>query len=694
MDNLVKAVCANFPTDRKVKPTVDRHLWYRIMGDSLMVPPERILKANVMEIDKFIESVMSFSVSDLQASEYDWENLNLFKFGGTGVYLGFELLLKILQGGIKCGVDIETRRLEWEDNRLLAIGFAVDESTCYAFYDIPEDAYGLLQKALQFDNVTYVWHNGKFDCGRLKYLCNIEGRVDEDTMLKHYARVSSRRGTHGLKDLGQLYLQAPEWEKELDTIKRDWCKKNKKNLKDFMYDDIPTNVLVPYMQRDCIATLRLDNKLDRLAKPSTEFIYSVLIKASNVYKKIELNGMQLDIDYLEDLEYILENQEKEYSNKFNEIVSHVWDPMRYVKETGSKSIPSEFNLKSPKQLKWLLSSVVGYPLPSTDAATMQILLEDCASGKVKNPEAKELIESLGMLRKTVKYMDTYVQGLRNVVCGDGRIRGTFNLHGTETGRLSSNNPNMQNIPRNSLIKNLLVSAPGKILMQFDYSQAELRVLAYLSEDEWLQRVYTEGRDLHDAVSIEMFGEGFTKEQRNEAKTINFGIAYGRGPASLAQQFGKSTSEARQIIDKWFRPMPKVKAFIDNRRQMPMRNEPCVTPFGRERNFIITNEDLNHIQNEYINTPIQSVASDLTLLSVLEIDGLLEDMQMDAKIVSTVHDSVILEVVDDADVMEKVSEMCKEVMARVPSRYLPNCNVPFRADVEVGYKWGELTKYGE
>ena len=105
--------------------------------------------------------------------------------------------------------DIETRQIHWEDNRLLAIGFAVDENTCYAFYNVPEELYPMLERLLGQEKWEYIWHNGKFDCGRLKYLCNIDARVDHDTMLQHYAQINEKRGSHGLKMLGQLYLQSP-----------------------------------------------------------------------------------------------------------------------------------------------------------------------------------------------------------------------------------------------------------------------------------------------------------------------------------------------------------------------------------------------------------------------------------------------------------------------------------------------------
>lgn len=154
------------------------------------------------------------------------------------------------------------------------------------------------------------------------------------------------------------------------------------------------------------------------------------------------------------------------------------------------------------------------------------------------------------------------------------------------------------------------------------------------------------------------------------------------------------SEARAIIDKWFKPMPYVKAWIDGRRAMAKRGEPCVTIFGRERHFVITNEDLNHIQNEYINTPIQSVASDFTMFSLMDIDKFIREEELDARIVTTVHDSIIIEVRDEKELVDSVANKCLEIMANTPLKYIPDCPVPFKADAEVGYAWGKLHEWPE
>lgn len=717
LQRFVRAVCPDISDDKQVKSSHDQFSWFRVnvATNTLIIPPLNYVKTNMLVLDKTVEALIAFATSEPSDPEFDWDHLNLYEAHTPEDIADMIMHIGSVAHGKVIGVDIETRRIEWEDNKLLSIGFATDENTCYALYNIPipgarcdtytsaisqanhdsQYIWDRLQLLLSDPDITFCWHNGKFDCGRLKYLCNLDARIDEDTMLYHYCAVNEKRGAHGLKDLGQLYLQAPAWDDELDKIKRDYCKQHKIKLGDFMYDDIPTSVLIPYMQRDCIATLRLYRVLRRVGRPEASFIYGKLIEASNVFMRVELNGVRLDMDYLEDLEFELEKELEGATKRLNEVSATIWDPQQYSHDTGAKvKLTDEFNIKSPKQLKWMLQQVLGYPVPSTDAATIDMLIDEVDAGLITNPRAKDFLQAIASVRKNSKYMDTYVQGLRECVCRDLRIRGTFNLHGTETGRLSSSNPNMQNIPRDKKIKNLLCATPGYKLVQMDYSQAELRVLALLSRDPYLVSVYVNGKDLHDAVATEMFGPDFDKEQRVMAKTINFGIAYGRGPGSIAQTFKKSMNEARAIIAKWFKPMPYVKEWIDNRRAMAKRGEACTTIFGRERHFVVTNEDLNHVQNEYINTPIQSIASDFTMFSLIEIDKFLRENNLDARIVTTVHDSIIVECKDEKDLVDLVAQTCVRIMAETPLKYVPDCPVPFKADAEVGYAWGKLHGWPE
>lgn len=462
MERIIKTIAPDMPEDRHVKQTRDVMTWYKVVNSTrtLLVPPTNIIKTNMRELERFSEAVKAFETMDLDSPIYRWDDDSLVLTEATGDNI-IEALLKLpdmarqYDGWIAC--DIETRRVEWEDNKLLSIGFAYGPDHCLAIHNIPlhgakndgtcrfdhnGDLLQVLNGVFSQPDIKYIWHNGKFDCGRLKYLVGVDAHVDDDTMLQHFVCINEKQGTHGLKDLGQLYLQAPAWDDELDQIKRDWCKRNKVPLKEFMYDSIPTSVLIPYMQRDCIATYRLHQVFNKLARPGSEFIYKQLCRASTAYGAIELAGQKIDVDYLEELEADLDKLVVQSQKRLDAVSCKYWNPQLYAAATGAKVKPNmEFSPKSPKQLKWMLGEVMGHPVPATDATTMQTLMDELDyMGEEADPDAREFMESILDVRKYSKYLETYVLGIRDVLCRDERVRCTFNLHGTETGRLSSSNP--------------------------------------------------------------------------------------------------------------------------------------------------------------------------------------------------------------------------------------------------------------
>ncbi len=679
INQLLKAIAPDIDP-RDVVVTRDRVVWYKVIGGKLHIPHPNVLQANILELDRLIEALNVFkNLPQVEEEMFNWDRLELIP------HPGIEDLRESIRvvGKNIVAVDIETKHIPFEGNKILSIGFAWGMSKCAGFVWDECDKAGI-QELLRDPDITFIWHNGKFDIGRLKWCDNIDARVDEDTMLLHYARINERRGTHGLKTLGPLYLQAPQWDDELDRYIKDWARRNKCPLKDFTYDMLPMDVLMPYMQRDCIATLRLWHLFNLLARerPETEKVYRWLCEASNVFSEIERTGFRLDLDYMEDLEWSLEQKLNRAREAFESEVEKVWDPVEYVEDTGTKSYPSYFNIKSTPQLKWVLERATGAKLTSTDKEALDFLFE--------NYENVDFIKALREVRVLSKQLDTYVLGFRERVCSDWRIRGTYNLHGTETGRLSSSDPNMQNIPREKSIKNLFIATPGKVLLQLDYSQAELRVLAHLAKDKTMTQLYKDDRDLHTEVTVAIHGpkEEWPPDARSWVKTVNFGIVYGRGPSTIASQLKISMSEARELMQKVMLYLSEARDWIAERRNMATRGDPCVTVFGRHRNFIMTDGTaLNHIQNEYINPPVQSVASDLTLCSLLEIHKTLKRMGSSFRIIATVHDSIILEGYEKD--LQEASSICRGVMASVPSELMENCEVLFKADAEWGHKWGEM-----
>lgn len=701
MEKLVKTIVPSFPGDRKVSPTPDQGKFFRIdyNARTLFVPQEKALRANFQLIDKFTDAIQAFAVADLTVHT-DWSKVTFVEDHGDEMEaLGLidQMIVYITEKYVRTGEplyassDIETRHVHMLDNDVLAVGFCLKPMeafiiTCFTpkVREALNSLYGLPQKM-----VRWIWHNGKFDSKYLLTLIGVEARVDEDTELLHFTRVNERRGTHRLKELGPLLCQSPQWDDELQAYKKQICSQMRIRLDDFTYDMFPREILLPYLAYDVAVTVHLYWKLLEIAREGSEFIYRKLIQASKAYRDVEARGVVLDMHYLEGLEYSLDKEIAEAHKELEKAANAVWDCREYQRDSGAKSCPKFFNMKSPAQLKWLLEKVTGQSVASTNKEVLNELFEDVG-------DDYPVINAIRNLRKLDKYMDTYVQGLRNLVAHDGRIHCSYNLHGTETGRLSASDPNMQNIPRDAKIKNLFVAAPGFKLLQLDYSQAELRVLAYLSQDPFLMSVYNNGQDLHDQVALSLFGEGFTKEDRVKAKAVNFGIVYGLGPGRLSKTQKISFQEAKTIIEGWLNNASGAKEWIQRHRNMVYEGELPTTPFGRLRHFVVTYEALNHIQNEYVNFPVQSLASDFTLFSVIEISDWIEQegLQEYVHVIINVHDSIILEVKDDPQLIARVAKQGAKIMREVPSKYLSDMNVPFKADVEVGYSWGNLEKWHE
>lgn len=677
---IVDNIEPNLPEDHVVRTTMNHEKWFKIIGGVLNIPSENALRGNFVLVDKLIEALHNFK--HRQPQKGIWDDSKIQGVTYTSVEDCIQAI-KFLGTQKVLACDIETRNTGYSKNKLLLLGIAYNDYNAIVISNFDDKVLQELQKLFDREDIVFIWQNGKFDTSRLMYLVNLRARIDEDTMLQHYAGINEHKGTHGLKDLGELYLQTPPWDDKLNNFKRKWCLQNRVKMADFQYDMIPLEVLIPYLYRDTCAAFQLNKLFKTLMRPGSEGVYRSLIRAANVFKEIEYNGCLIDIDYIYELQDELDTLILEANRKVKETSAVLWDPSLYMLETGARAFPGPFNLKSPKQLKWMLERATGEKLEKTDRDTLDRLVEDY-------PEIP-FIQAICDLRKYNKYMDTYVQGMFDVMDTDHRVRCTFNLHGTETGRLSCSDPNMQNIPRSKMIKNLFVAPKGYQLVQFDYSQAELRTLAWLSQDEYLRETYREGKDLHDAMALKIFGPGFTKEQRVAAKTVNFGIPYGRGPGSIRGKLHMSMGEATKLVRDWYAAAPGAKRFVDSMRKVPYVAEPYTTVFGRQRHYIITADNRNHVENEAVNFPVSSVASDLTMLSVCSIHDQLIAEGIDARIVNTVHDSIIIECIDDPAALKRVVEIGTSTMANMPKKYLvePPLDFPFKADAEIGPKWGGL-----
>lgn len=588
----------------------------------------------------------------------------------------YESLQKLEKGHV-LSVDIETTGFNPRKNRIITLGISWDTNKTLIFEG---KHVTLLKNLLEDKHFTFVWHNGKFDSEFL-YNVGINARVDEDTMLLHYA-LNEVKGTHDLEYLAINELGAEAYEHKLKSYLV-----KKKGQPEKTYADIPRPILDAYLAKDCDYTRQLYMLFKGQVNASKDLknMYDkVLIPASPFLQRVERRGISIDRPNIDKLHKELTAESGRLRNKLLALVDDKWDPMQYVIESGAKSVPAEFNPGSPAQLKWLLYDKLNLkPGKGLPRNTRESTLE---SIRPQNP----IIESILELRGIEKQLSTYVNGVLNKIETDGRVHCSFLIHGTVTGRLSSQKPNMQNIPRDPAIRSIFRSAPGHILLEADYKGAELRMLAYLSQDPSLIQVFQEGRDLHTEVAIEMYGPQYTSNQRVRAKAINFGIPYGRGPKDIAREFGISVKEAADLIQVWFARFPKAAAYLEMVRGAVSRGKILRTPLGRLRRFgLISTQFLHDMENQAANFAISSTASDMTLISGARLQPLLH--MIDCHIVNIVHDSLLVEVPEKEGAILQASKLLIATMANTPHQLLQS-KVPFEIELKRGTHWGLLEEF--
>ena len=642
--------------------------YLKVVDGKLQLPSPKWLQFHLNYLDNVIEAISAFKSGQLTGVACD---MTSFKTKTIDDPTEAVNCLRTLRELKHFSIDIETDNTlpDKDKNKILMIGLAYSDHEAVVFM---RKCFGnklfriLFQNFLNDKSHVFILHNGIFDRSRTKILEDIDIRIDEDTLLQHYCGINEHKGTHGLKGLAQLYLGFDEWEKPLDDWKRQYCRANKIKLKDFQYGYFPQDTLAHYCGIDVIATYRLHFLFKKLMRESSLNIYYKLIEASKYYADITSRGMLLDVDYWYKIRDELETERESLEKELDNIMPGV-------------------KVTSPKQLlAWLQDHFPNDGILSTDKYTM----EDLIIAHPDDPAVTKILE----YRKVDKLLKTYVYGLWDRKDTNNIIHGEFKLHGTETGRLSSSNPNMQNIPRDSFIKKLFIARPGYTLIQMDYSQAELRVLAYISNDKSLIQCYVDGRDLHTEIQKRLFKDKYDahdKDQRVIAKTINFGIPYGRTAPGMASKLKISLAEANKYLNDWFENAPDVKKYIEQCHRMALSDPQDVyyTAFGRARHYFVTSSNKNHVANQAVNFPISSTANDLTIYSLCKIGHYIENNKLDAYIVNTVHDSIVIEVRPDQ--AKQLALKCQDIMATTPKKMLPNVTLPFRADADTGNCYGDM-----
>lgn len=346
----------------------------------------------------------------------------------------------------------------------------------------------------------------------------------------------------------------------------------------------------------------------------------------------------------------------------------------------------EFNISSPKQLGTVLFEELGLPAKKKTKSGYSTSAEVLEELRNQSP----IVDNVLKYRQYTKLNSTYVTGLTDKIAADGRIHTCFKQTETRTGRISSTEPNMQNIPvrteLGSQMRKFFTAAPGKTLVDADYSQIELRVMAHLCGDENMIAAFTSGEDFHTATAAQVFDMPVfmvTPEMRSAAKAVNFGIIYGIGAFSLSKDIGISVAQAKKYIADYLARFPKVNSFTEGVVNEAMKTGCVTTMLGRKRRIPELSSSNKILQAAgkriAMNTPVQGTAADLIKIAMINVYRRLKEEKLDAKLILQVHDELILESsVEDA---QRAAELLKDEMQKVY-----NMKVPLTVDVHIGFSW--------
>jgi DNA polymerase-1 len=578
-----------------------------------------------------------------------------------------------------CSMDIETTDLDYRIAEFLVLGICFEKNHTYV---IPREMRNLVHNFLEGVPWNTIWQHGKYDKKVMwkRKLGTIT--IGGDTLYQHY--VLDETSAHDLGYLSKVFLNAEEYKYKMN---QNWKSVTLESYPQF-FDALCERVAV-----DCDYSFQLFHRFneihDRPENACLKTLYKdFLIPAANFLSRVEQNGLLIDVPYLNTLDVKYEKLLAEILKQVEDLAAPFWDPNTYMRQVDAKTAPAKFNPGSPKQMAWMVFDRLKLrPRIKKGRSTAKEILDSIE-------DAPALIKKVREYRSVQKEHSTYVVGLLNAKDDDGRVRSTFNLHITATGRLSSKEPNVQNQPSANGVGNIrkaFVAAPGRLLAEIDYSGAELRWLAFLSKCPVLSDVFMQGRNLHHETATHLFGEHYTKKQKMRAKAVNFGIPYGITAPTIADEHNITVAEAQDMIDGWNKKYYGAAAYLQWCADQVVQGNYLETPFGRRRRFgLVSPASLNALQNEAKNFPIQSSSSDLLLdCSMLMEEGLKENF--DTYILNLIHDSDLLDIPADKKILMAVGEYANGIMTKRPIERF-NCPIPFKTDFEIGFNWGELVTF--
>ncbi len=566
-------------------------------------------------------------------------------------------------------LDTETTALNPLDAELVGVALSVREE--HAWYvpvghtaagaesQLPrQTVLAALRSLFEDASLSLIGQNLKYDILVLAKYGLWPGRLAGDTMLASYLLDPATR--HNLNDLAweHLHYGMTSYEEVTDGAKKSFA-------------EVAVEAAAGYSGEDADITLRLAQRLfPRLDDEDMGELFSEIeLPLALVLARMELAGILVDRDFLAGLSAEFSQHRSRLEHEIYELAGE------------------EFNIASPQQLQRILFDKLGLPRgkkTKTGSSTDSSVLEGLAE---RYPLPAKILSYRGF----AKLQSTYVDALPKLIRPDtGRIHTSFNQTVTATGRLSSSNPNLQNIPIRSeegrRIRAAFVPAPGHLLVSADYSQIELRLLAHLSRDPVLVESFRCGQDVHARTATELFGtETVSPDQRRQAKTINFGIIYGMGAHRLGRSLGIPFKTAQGYIDQYFARYHGIKGYMDGVLDSARERGYVTTLHGRRRyvpDLRSTNRQVvSAAERVAINTPIQGTAADLIKIAMVAIDRRLHEHGLGTRMLLQVHDELLFEVPEQE--LQTVTTLVREVMEGVAA-----LEVPLEVEIGQGRSWAE------
>ncbi len=584
--------------------------------------------------------------------------------------------MKRLESAELIALDTETTSLHYRHADLVGLSFAVESGEAAyvpVAHDYPDAPSQLsrskvlerMRPLLEDPERAKLGHHIKYDMHVLERAGVSLAGVRHDSMLASYV-LDSTATRHDMDSVARKYLGVETTSYEAVAGK---------GAKQKRFDEIELETAGPYAAQDADITLQLHQTIaPRLAEiPELKQIYEDCeMPLVPVLQRMEAHGVQVDAGMLA------------------EQSAELGEQMGRLEQQAHEAAGRSFNLGSPKQLQEILFEEMGLPVvrrtPKGQPSTAEDVLEELA---INHELPRLILEHRGLSKLRSTYTDRLPEMIDPV---SGRVHTSYHQAVAATGRLSSSDPNLQNIPirrpEGRRIRKAFVAPSGHRLLAADYSQIELRIMAHLSGDQGLLQAFAEDQDIHRATAAEVFGtspDDIDDDQRRAAKAINFGLIYGMSAWGLARQLGIDRHSAQQYVDRYFERYPGVRAYMDQTRQQARDQGYVATVFGR-RLYLPEIKARNAQRRQYaertaINAPMQGTAADIIKRAMIDVDAWLRDEYPDVRMVMQVHDELVFEVPK-----EQVEGFREEVTKRMMQA--ARLEVPLRVDAADGADWEE------